>query len=202
MRLILILACALALGGCNFVYSERPLFTAADARGAPQLRPGVWMKPEKDCVFDRSRPVTAWPACAGGMLVRPGVLQEPGEAKKTLPYLLMAGDPPLFQAPIDNEKKTPVYGYGGLDIAKRDARGRVTEFSFWVAQCGPPPPKPKPDDPHPRYVTEHPLPGLTVDEKSGMCRADAQGPIRAAVKASQAWDDDKRPAVWVRDGEE
>ena len=42
-RMLFVLAAALMLGGCNMVYAEQPLFTAADATGAPTLRPGSRM---------------------------------------------------------------------------------------------------------------------------------------------------------------
>jgi hypothetical protein len=201
MRVMLIVACALALGGCNLVFSEKPLFTAADSRGAPRLRLGVWMKPDKDCVFDRSQPVKAWPGCAGGMLVRADQLQDPAAADKKMAYLIAANNPPIFQVPFNEDAKKPGYMYGGMGIVRRDAQGRVIEFFTWIAQCGPPPPKPTNGD-KPRYVTEHPVPGLKIDKESGMCIAVEPGPVRASVKASEAWNEDTRQASWVRDGEE
>lgn len=48
MRALLIVLAALGLSACNLVYSEKPLFSAADVRGAPRLRPGVWVKPKAD----------------------------------------------------------------------------------------------------------------------------------------------------------
>jgi hypothetical protein len=160
------------------------------------------MKPEKDCAFDQSKPVAGWPECAGGMLVRPDRLQDPSHADKTIAYMITANDPPIFQIPLADDKKKPIYLYGGMRISRRDAQGRVTEFVTWMAQCGPPPPKPKPDDPHPRYATERPLPGLTVDKETGMCTAVTAGPVRASVKVSEAWNEDTKPASWVRDGEQ
>jgi hypothetical protein len=202
MRLILVIACALTLSGCNYVVSQDPLFSTPDARGAPRLRPGVWMKPDKDCAFDQAKPARTWPECARPMLVRPDRLEDPNHKDKTVFYLVAANDPPIFQIPMSDDRKKPVYLYGGMRIAKRDAQGRVTGFVSWMAQCGPPPPKPRPDDAHPRYLTEHPLPGLRIDEESGLCIASEPGPVRASVKVSEAWNDDVKPASWVRDGNE
>lgn len=202
MRLVLIVACTLALGGCNYVFSEKPLFTAADARGAPQLRPGVWMKPSENCTFDKSQPVKAWPGCASGMLVRPDRLEDPEDGSKRILYLIAAGDPPVMQIPFNDDPKKPGYVYGGIEVTKRDGQGRVTEFISWIAQCGPPPPKPKPGEAHPRYVTEHPLPGLTVDKEGSICFATKPGPVRASARASKAWNEDRNPASWIRDGDE
>ena len=50
-RLLFVLAAALMLGGCNMVYAEQPLFTAADAASAPAMRPGLWSKRTADCVL-------------------------------------------------------------------------------------------------------------------------------------------------------
>jgi hypothetical protein len=202
MRHAWILACALALGGCNFVFSEKPMFTLAEARGGAPLRPGVWMKPEAGCEFDKTQPVKAWPSCAGGVVVYADKLVDPAKPDKDMAYILAAGDPRVFQTPLTDDSKKTIYLYGGIRPAAHDERGRVTAFTSWIAQCGPPPPKPKPDDPHPRYLTEHPLPGLKVIEKDGMCEAVEPGPVRAAVRASEAWSEDIRPASWVRDGEE
>lgn len=202
MRHIWILACALALGGCNFVYSEKPLFTAADGRGAKPLRPGVWMKPDAGCEFDQAKPVKDWPECAGGMIVKADRMIDPKKADKVIQYVLTADTPPVIQIPFDEAKK-PIFVYGGIRATKTDDRGRIIAFRSWIAQCGPPPPKPAPDAKKPSYVTQHPLPGLKVDKESGMCLATAPGPVRASVKASEAWaDEDKMLPSWVRDGEE
>jgi hypothetical protein len=202
MRVAWIVACALALGGCNFVYSQKPMFTAADARGGAPLRPGIWMKPEGACEFDKTKPVKQWPECAGAIVVRSDRLLDPAKPDKIIDYVMAAGDPRVFQTPVTDDTKKTLYLYGGVHPTGHDDQGRITAFISWIAQCGPPPPKPKPDDQHPRYLTEHPLPGLKVDEKSGMCEAVTPDPVRAAVKASQAWSEDIKPANWVRDGEE
>lgn len=196
-----ILACALALGGCNIVYSERPLVTA----GGAQLRPGVWMKPEPPCEFDRAKPAKDWPECAGAAVIRPDRIVQPGKPGKDIAYVLAGGDPPVLQIPLEKELKKPIFVYGGLRVSKTDEKGRITEFRTWVAQCGPPPAKPKEGDAKSSFVTAHPLPGLKIDKDSGMCLATTPGPVRASVKASEAWDDgdkSKAPASWVRDGEE
>jgi hypothetical protein len=202
MRAVPIIACALALAGCNFVYSEKPMFTAADSKGGAQLRPGVWMKPEPGCAFDKAGPVKTWPECAGGIILRPDRMVDPNKAGKVIQYVIAAGDPPVVQIPLVEEAKKPIFVYGGIRASKTDDRGRIVEFTSWIAQCGPPPPKPDPAAKKPTFVTEHPLPGLKVDKESGMCLATKPGPVRAAAKASEAWDNDKKAASWVRDGEE
>lgn len=199
MRIVLVIACALALGGCNFVFSKQPLFTEADTRGAPQLRPGLWAKPDEGCPFDSAKPLKDWPGCAGAMLVRPDRLENPEGGGKPVPYLIAAGDPPVLQVPFDDDPKRSGYVYGGIRLTKRDSAGRGTELVSWIAQCGPPPPAPKPGEKR-TYVTQQPLPGLVVDEAAGMCIASDADAVRRAVKASEAWMDKAPPAVWIRDG--
>jgi hypothetical protein len=201
MRIILLAACALALGGCNYVYSDKPLFSSADSRGAPKLRPGIWMKPEKDCAFEPSGPAKAWPKCAMAMRVLPDRLQSLNDSEKALPYLIAAGDPPILQIPIGDNPGEGAYVYAGLGVTKRDSQGRVTQFVSWMAQCGPPPPDPDTSSRHARRVTEHLLPGLKIDKNGEACVATDPGAVRTSAKASEAWNDDKGLASWVRDGE-
>lgn len=142
-RVLLLLAAAASLGGCNLVYSETPLFSAADARGAPQLRPGVWAEREEDCDFDSAKPVGEWPECAGGSVISAAQLTTTGEKPSSTAYVLTGGDPQVMQFALEMEPTKPViYLYGGLRALKRDDRGRIVEAETWIAQCGPPPPKP------------------------------------------------------------
>lgn len=48
---------ALALGGCDFITSSTPMFSAAAARWQAQPRPGVWMDEHQSCDFDASTPI-------------------------------------------------------------------------------------------------------------------------------------------------
>jgi hypothetical protein len=67
MKAIAGLAAALLLGGCtNMVLSEKPLFRAADAKGAPSFRQGVWAAPDAGCEVDLKTPLPDWPKCANG----------------------------------------------------------------------------------------------------------------------------------------
>jgi hypothetical protein len=207
-RVLAVLIAAGLLGGCNLVYSERPLFSASDAAGAPALRPGLWARPEADCAFDETKPVADWPDCANGLVFRPDMAFDPKKPGETAAYVLAAGDPRVFQAPFKTGQGEQIgYIYLGVEPAKLDGQGRITAFEAWPAQCGPPPPKPasaKPDamPTAEGLVTKAPLPGLKLDAKTGMCLADSQEPVRRSAKASRAWAD-KGPALarWVRDGE-
>lgn len=293
-RALLLLTALAGLGGCNLVYSETPLFSAVDARGAPQFRPGVWAQRAPGCDFDPARPIAEWPECADGTILTATHITEPGKEKDATEYVLAGGDPQVMQLKVELEPGKPViYFYAGVRVDRTDAQGRIVEAASWIAQCGPPPPKSveadpsddletaadavdygaeegpearemteeeiaaveaeiaeaeidpdameaqadetldaardeaadagdwrpddaagAPEDPPSGEdalekevekamasgVTREPLPGLEI--KDGMCLAREQGPVRAAVAASPAWEE-KPPTViyWVRDGD-
>ena len=192
---------ALTLGGCNLVYSEKPLFGRADEAGAAALRPGLWATSDPKCPFDEGRPIQLWPTCASWTLVRPGQLLElKDNAWTSTDYVLAGGDPRVMQAPFTVDKGS-AYLYGALKPLRLDAGGRVVAFRTWPVLCGPPPEqKPGADKPvaQQRYVTEHPLPGLTI--KDNDCLAADQGAVRAAAKASESWESGPTEAHWIRDG--
>lgn len=225
-RLLFVLAAALMLGGCNMVYAEQPLFTAADAAGAPVLRPGIWSKRASDCVVDAAKPISEWPECADPVLVTADRIGDPGKPDKQGPYLLAGGDPRVMQMELKLEPDKPaIWIFVGLRPLRTDAQGRITEARTWMVQCGPPPPpRPEPaETPAPPAnetpeqaeariqaeiaatvaagVTREPLPGLEI--KEGMCIARDRDPVRNAASASLAWDDGEESIIyWVRDGAE
>ena len=193
---------AIALGGCNVVYSDQPLFTRADEAGAPAMRPGLWLSDDAKCQFDETKPVQRWPTCASWSLVRAGqFLEYKAPAWTSMDYVLAAGAPRVLQVPFTIEKAT-AYVYAGLKPLRSDSDGRITAVRTWSAQCGPPPPQPPPGSAAPsdgkqRSVTTQPLPGLEI--KDDNCIARDQGPVRASVTASEAWDTTPATAHWVRD---
>ena len=197
MRTLLIVLVAFGLSACNLVYTEKPLWTAADARGAPKLKPGVWVNPKPDCAFEPKQ--TPLPECAhAATITAEALLPPPGEAARAegepdrLPYVLVAGDPPVMQLELDLKKAERRWLYVGLRPLKTDNRGRVTEIRFWLAQCGPPPPKGSKE-----FVTAQPLPGLKIVEND--CIPDDAASVFRAAKASEAWDEDKDSIRWLRD---
>jgi hypothetical protein len=213
MRKVLAAAMAcLGLQACAVVGAERPLFTAADAAGAPALRPGLWAMPEADCQgFDPARPADTWPECANMIIVRPGTVggdehEKDGSIKKReLAYVLAAGDPRILQlaAPDDRKPDEPAYLFVGVHPGKTDAQGRLIEGRIWLVLCEPPPPTNRIFEKR----TPHPLPGLRPMKDGEGCLADAQGPVRAAAVGSESWlkkadvEDAIITAHWVRDGE-
>ncbi len=213
---VLVAFAALTLGGCNLVMSKIPVFTAADAAGAPPLRPGVWAGAEKDCAFDEHQPATNWPHCAGGSVISADAAFDPSDPKTASPYILASGDPRVMQILVDfggldqgkpasgsadGDKK--VHIFLGLQPLDHDGAGRITRAELWFIQCGPPPPKStaaKPADSAngAQFATQHPLPGMTMEGDD--CTPSGKAAVRAAARPSRAWDDQRKVIHWVRDG--
>jgi hypothetical protein len=202
----------LGLQACSMVGAEKPLFAAADAAGAPPLRPGLWAMPETGCQgFDPAQPADKWPGCANMIIVRTGTVggdehEDDGSIKKReLAYVLAAGDPRILQlaAPDDRKPDEPPYLFLGVKPSKTDPEGRIIEGRLWLVLCEPIPTNDKMFAKH----KPHPLPGLRPMKDGEGCLADAQGPVRAAAAASEGWlrkadlEDAIITAHWVRDGE-
>ena len=211
MRIAAVLGGATLLASCNSVVSTAPLFSAADARGQPQLRAGVWSDENTPCDFDHRKPVGEWPGCATGWVVRAGVAMrfedtgppKPGQTRN--PFILAKGDPAVVQVTMDDGSgPRPTYAYMGLRPLKLDAQGRVIEYKMWLALCGPPPP-PDPTGEHDSTTTRQPIDGLVMDTSKHDCVASAQGPVRESVRRSEAWSGEDNQgrdrARWIRDGE-
>ena len=119
-RLILLVALTGLLVGCNMVTSPRPLFTKADAEGAPQLRPGLWVHPDPGCAFDAGAPAHTWPDCAGSVIVRPGFLSglrpggrptqpNPPPPPDAVPYVIAGAYPSVLQLKLAQPRKHSRY---------------------------------------------------------------------------------------------
>lgn len=216
MRAALALMALFLLTGCNVVLTKAPLFTAADEAGAPPMKAGVWAFEDSDCTFDATKPMTAWPDCAGGGVVMPG--QIAGHDKKdgkdvwqSLPFILATGTPRVAQVMFEptmsdltpgtkpGEAKQPPYGYAGVKPTAHDTAGAITAITYWVVQCGPPPPPAKnPKDTMKNLGTHHPLPGMVMKPGDPVCTTTSKVALRGAAKASEAWADKLMHAHWVR----
>jgi len=196
-RILATCALAVALTGCNLVYSTRPLFTLADEVGAPAMKPGVWLLAKPDCAFDEALPVKQWPKCADWVLVRPGQILSPDSAEgeeqrwSVIETLLAKGEPRVLQW-REPEKADDHWAYAGVASRATDADGRIVEIEAWPALCGPPPP----DDAKSK-VSAEPLPGLVIDGQD--CLASEAAPVRASAAASRTWAGEHQAAHWVRD---
>lgn len=210
-RMALICAAAV-LAGCNIVTSTTPMFTAADARGQVQLRPGLWMTEKADCVFDTRLPLASWPDCTDSWVIRPGAIVggresgAPPSSWKVYRTVVARNDPPVLQVALDGGpgESQLYYVYAGLKPLKLDDRGRIVEYRYWLALCGPPPASDPTGDAS-QTVTAHPIDGLVIDKENHDCIASAPGPVRVSARESEAWTDAdelcRDRARWVRDGE-
>lgn len=216
------------LCACNVVLTKAPLFTPADAAGAPSLRPGVWLLFEQpDCKVDTAQSFVDWPDCAGGALVSAGEIAghksgAPKDELERMPVVLVAGQPRIAQFPVDVDTSAQAsasasggasasasasggghaqpYGYAGVRPTKFDGKGRIVAFSYWPVDCGPPPPKDK-NGADSAAGTLQPLPGMEMKPGDPVCTTSSKDALRAAAKASEAWSDKPIPeAHWLRDG--
>jgi hypothetical protein len=216
-RAVVIAALAL-LGACNMVMTKEPLFTAADAAGAPAMKAGLWRQGgDSSCRFDEAQPLASWPACANGFLLKDngevGAYQTQA-GKKTwnvTPFILASGNPRVFQTRLDASlggamlTLPPMYMYAAIEPTKLDAGGRITAVTTWFVLCGPPPPAgaKAPDGTSTRNGTLQPLPGLTMDASANDCVTTSPDAVRHAAAASRQWmpPDTFTSDHWVREGD-
>jgi hypothetical protein len=212
MRLVLALAALTCLTACNVVVTKTPLFVTADETGAPSLRTGVWrMGEDADCKVDEGQPLADWPSCSGGAVVSPGEIagHDKKDGKDVIehdPFVMAAGDPRIVQLRFKEhvEGATTLdeapFGYAGARATKLDGKGRITGLTYWLVQCGPPPPKTS-NGKTPALGTLHPLRGMEMKPGDAMCTTSSRDALRAAAKASEAWKEKPLDAHWVRDGD-
>lgn len=195
---------AASLAACNIVVTEAPMFSEADASGAPVLKPGLWGMLDGPCEGDLSGPVEAWPECAEGVTITAKAMT--GKNKKgeeeSLDYILASGTPRVMQVGLaEPDSKVTLYFYTGVEPLASDGQGRITAFKGWIVQCGPPPPKDaKRADGQPRTVTLEPVEGMSIDPQETMCMPADKDTVRRAAAASKGYEADKgSKAVWVRE---
>jgi hypothetical protein len=94
------------------------------------------------------------------------------------------------------------YGYGAVRPTRFDSEGRITAFTIWPVQCGPPPPKnAKGEDVAP--ATLKPLPGIVMKKGDPVCTTTSVAALRNAARASEAWaPQPPRESHWVRDAQQ
>jgi len=209
---VLAAICLLAAGlsACNLVTTTEPMFTTADASGAPALREGLWANIEPDCKVDLKMPANRWPDCASRVVIQGGKLYEIDKDEvvvQALAFVLAAGDPRILQVKLVGEDEKAVeilYFYVGLDPRKLDSQGRIVEYAGWLVQCGPPPPKDaKRPDGQTQYGTLEPFPGIIMDDNLASCGPADKAALSAAAAASLKLDakaSEGAVSRWVRDG--
>lgn len=196
--LVLVTGVAL-LSACNVVISEKPWFSAQEAKGVPALREGLWAEfIPTACNFDPQLPADAWPDCVRTILVRSELYVEAVDKSgqsTPLPHLLVAGDPLIDQIGNPRPSTEPDdrqfgYFYAGTRIVRTDDHGRIVELVRWPVVCGPLL-RPGRRDKNPsleaaeaeQRVTAKPFPGLTIS--GDFCLANSAADLRHAAKLSE-----------------
>jgi hypothetical protein len=195
---------ALSLSACNLVITETPTFAASDAEGAPILREGLWANLKPGCEADLSQAKEQWPECATAVTIADSAMT--GETKEggsqTLSYVLAKGDPRVMQMHLEApEQDLKFYMYVAIRPVKSDEQGRITSYTGWIVQCGPPPPKNSTrENGQPRFGTLKPSPGMVMDEKEG-CTPEDKAALTRAAKDSETYEGQGPAGLsqWVRD---
>ena len=218
IRRLLVVAALVLLGACNMVVTKEPVFSPADARGAPPMRPGVWAgEPGANCQLDEGKPLADWPSCANGFVVLDdhtiGDFTDQGgkHVWSTTDVVLAAGEPRVLQvhATSDDPLMPSAYLYAGFEPAKLDGAGRIVAGRAWFVICGPPPPPTKAPGPggadtqQQRVGTLHPFAGLTMDKDGVNCTPDSPAALQGAARQSRELTapKDVSGSHWVRDGD-
>jgi hypothetical protein len=184
---------AALLDGCNMVVSRTPWFTETDAEPAVRLKPGVWAE-YSNCapdgrlvcdvpVIEVTRTELRLPAPRN---LRPEEAQQVA-AVKTIhgSYLIVRGNPVIIQVQVweAGESRAELIAYLGFVPTQRDDDGQVVAGDVWKLACGP---QPGPGDDNyglqdeQGSVTNHPLPGLTMDDGLNCVAADRATLMRVA----------------------
>ncbi|MBS0295673.1 MAG: hypothetical protein JSR45_05125 [Proteobacteria bacterium] len=204
IRLLLALAAAALLGACNMVTTVDPMFPPSTER--EKLRDGVWATTNEPCEFDAAAPVKDWPVCVGATLVKGDhiTLWDPqAHNRSDVDAIWTKGPPPVaqvlmkFEPSKDPKEPDHLYVYGGFEVEKRDAQGRVVELEAWNVLCGPPRVL-KPGEARTTDMTDHPFPGLTIDRN---CEPKDIAALRGAAVASRPHDEHPLHMRWIRDGD-
>lgn len=185
----LLLPLLAALGACNMVISEAPVFAEAE-RGPEAPKDGLWIGDDPECRFNAGGPESGWPDCALWVVVREAgrdllVSDRRGESQR-VGALFVAGNPGIVQARWIDEAKEPArpyYVFYAFEARNIDSKGRFTLASIWPVECG------IQDKPNGDI---RPFPGITAE-----CRPSSPDSIRSAAKASRRADQVKQWR-WLR----
>ncbi len=193
----------LLLGGCGMAVSEKPMFAAADAAGAPTFADGVWlMKDDPACRVDAAAPVSRWPGCAHWVEHRGGRWSEPsgGTAPMVKPLendiLFVGGKIALMQVGFKDggtEWDGPTYMFMAFD---NPAGGdKLKAIALWPVMCGTMVDyKTAAEQRNAMPVVKKRFPGF--DEQ---CRPASQDALRAAAAPSRPHPAKMLRFQWIRE---
>lgn len=205
----------LPLGGCGLAVSDKPMFTDADAIGAPPLESGVWLMPDSGeddeaqaCAVDIAQPVSTWPKCVDWALYRDGRWferdGETGIATKPVAgsVLITGGDVSIVQVRFDDPDgdtassgeapAPPTYYFAAFADKPVAADAKLRSIKLWLVACGTEKPNPEGTD---EDTPEELVRFAGFDEE---CRPDSVEALRAAARMSRAPDGKSVHFRWAR----
>ncbi|MEO7634820.1 MAG: hypothetical protein ABIS38_04125 [Sphingomicrobium sp.] len=176
-----------ALGACNMVISEKPMFDGHD-RSTLIPRDGIWLAEVEDCRFDSSKPEPVWPKCAVRAIVDNGgrqlqVSDGKGQSQR-LAAIFTPGAPVIVQGQWVDQAKRPAkvfYGFFGLEAGAIGSDRRFGTATMWPVACG-----------VQLGSGIRSFPGISAD-----CRPSSKRAIRAAATSSRG-DADAFKWRWLR----
>lgn len=134
-----VLICAsVALGACNAVTSDRPMFVGAQTSSV-RLKDGVWLEVDRKCKIDPSRPAHEWPDCSFWFLLRGNRLVDGAGKKRSEPQielLVAATVPPIAQLPLEDGDARKSYTYAVIEPTSRNSSDALKEIRVWPVACG------------------------------------------------------------------
>jgi len=178
-----------AVGACNMLISEAPMYVDAD-RASVAPRNGIWLSPNRGCEFDSRAAEATWPDCAMWIVVRNRgaelLLSDGKKQIETLGGFFAAGVPIIVQARWIDTAKEPrraYYGFYGVKPHQIGPDGLFSAASIWVVECG-------------TQANQNadivPFPGIGPD-----CRPPSKEAIRSAAQRSRR-DDAFEEWRWLR----
>jgi hypothetical protein len=169
-----------ALGACNMLISETPIYAEAD-RATTAPRNGLWLSPNRGCEFDSREAEADWPDCAMWIVVRNQggemLLSDGKNQVEALSAFFAAGEPIIAQARWIDTAKEPrkaYYGFYAVEPHQVGPDGLFSAATIWVVECG-------------TQTNQNadivPYPGIGPE-----CRATSKEAIRSAAQKSRRAD--------------
>lgn len=189
-QLLVLLAAALALGGCyNMVISDEPVLAAADAVPEWTVKPGLWTTGstrDAKCPFEPARSVRNWPDCAEFWFVEETPFSKAfGNQLDETDWIMAEVDPGLFVMQAGSRDPDPDFNFHFFTREKQDPAGAATRIGYGWLFCGPPPPDGATwPDGQGRGLTLKPYPGAILGHDN--CWPDGKEGLFALTRANRA----------------
>lgn len=202
---VLALGTAVLLAGCGkpslVPYSRKPLVSEAEARAAPALRQGLWLKVDPDCPFEIEKPRGAWPDCATALVVRENEMLwlYSADVISEDRFRLAAGLPTILQ--VQSLPITPPAEWRYYGLRPTIEGGEIVEYSSWPAMCGPYGTAASADSSAVPTPTQPERGELPLDEDS-RCLVGSHDVLRSTIIASEGWTTDRENLRWIRSAEQ